>query len=170
MSRKPLSVRKRLSCANKHKIPPSKRKCLTNHPKCAIIHFVLGVLAQLVRAPRWHRGGRRFEPYRPHQAKCELVATLGAASIRKRFFFYLLSFWSGDDFLFWISAPPFLCSWTPFKHAQKQIKHQKTAFCHKFCHKPGWTMPDGSLGYFPMICLNLRVLQSAHSAINRLKI
>ena len=28
--------------------------------------WVLGVVAQLVRAPRWHRGGRRFEPYQPH--------------------------------------------------------------------------------------------------------
>ena len=62
------------------------KKGLTYERRWGIINDVLGVVAQLVRAPRWHRGGRRFEPYRPHQAKPELVAWLEPLPIRKRFF------------------------------------------------------------------------------------
>ena len=106
-------------CTQKSSMRSFHKKCLTNRESCAIIFSVLGVLAQLVRAPRWHRGGRRFEPYRPHQAKCELVATLGAASNRKRFFFCLLSFLRRGWFPFVDFSPAFFIFSTPIGRREK---------------------------------------------------
>ncbi len=70
--------------------------------------YELGAVAQLVVAPRWHRGGRRFEPDQLHPSPAENIKVVGAHEFRNRFGLFMQRAAAGETFHVTRRGKPFV--------------------------------------------------------------